>query len=72
MRTKLKLGLGAPLTVFGALALILIPIYGLYHVNSLLELLTLTICGVATGLGIALSISGIIDLKSEKSEDKFL
>jgi hypothetical protein len=68
MRTKAKLGIGAPLAVLGALALILLPLYGLAHINTLLKLIMLTFFAVLTGLGTALSISGIIDLKSDKNE----
>jgi hypothetical protein len=68
MRTKAKFGIGAPLAIFGALALILLPLYELTHINTLLKLVILTFFAVLTGLGLALSISGFIDLKSDRND----
>ena len=44
-----------------------IPLYGLADIGNLWRLLLLTFFGVVTGLGVALTISSLIDMKWKRS-----
>lgn len=61
MNTKQKMGIGAVLAVFGGLGIILAPLLGATRLNDPWSFVTGLMVGLMAGMGVALSVWGLIE-----------
>jgi len=66
MTSVKKLGLGSFLGILGAAGIILGPLFGLSEIVRPWSFILGFIFGLSAGLGVALSISGLLDRRKEK------
>lgn len=63
MTTKQKIGLGSLLILLGGGGIVLGPTFGLSHLDSPWSFITGFIYGIISGIGIPLTISGLIEYR---------
>lgn len=66
LSSRQKLGLGSPLTVIGAIGIVVGPVAGWSDFDRPWSFLMGFGFGVSAGLGVALCVSGLIDRRSEQ------